>query len=89
MDGMAMDFKSYEFSPRELIAALLYLVLGKTMMVFPDYYQIAVDYSQNPPIDTDNEQIKFYNEKVFGTSGNCRHWTLNIVLVWKTILQAF
>jgi hypothetical protein len=38
MDGIALDFKSYEFTPRELIAALMYLVLGKTMMVFPDYY---------------------------------------------------
>jgi len=37
------------------------------MQVFPDFYQSAVEFSQRPPIDEiANEQIAYYNEKVFG-----------------------
>lgn len=45
----------------------MYLVLGRTMLVFPDYYQMAVEFSQNPPIEAEGigEQIQYYNEKVF------------------------
>ena len=44
LDAVAIDFRSHEFQPRELIAALIYLVIGNqdTMMVFPNYYQMAV-----------------------------------------------
>jgi len=40
MDAIALDYKSNQFKPREIIAALLYLVIGgqQTMMVFPNYY---------------------------------------------------
>jgi len=48
-----MDFKSYDFTPRELIAALMYLVIGhkNTMMVFGDFYSIAIEFSHNAPIE--------------------------------------
>ena len=44
LDAIAIDFRAHEFQPRELIAALIYLVIGnqETMMVFPNYYQMAV-----------------------------------------------
>ena len=46
----------------------MYLVIGRTMLVFPDFYNMAVEFSQRAPIgDSTNEQITFYNEKVFGS----------------------
>lgn len=52
LDAVAIDFSSHEYHPRELIAALIYLVIGNqdTMMVFPNYYQMAVQFTVNPPI---------------------------------------
>ena len=45
----------------------MYLVIGRTMLVFPDYYQMAVEFSQRPPTGEEvNEQIAYYNQKVFG-----------------------
>ena len=44
VDAVALDFGNFKHSPRHLVAALLYVVIGsqQTMMVFPDYYQMAV-----------------------------------------------
>ena len=44
LDAVAIDYRAHEFQPRQLIAALLYLVIGnqQTMAVFPNYYQMAV-----------------------------------------------
>ena len=52
LDAVAIDYKAHEFQPRQLIAALLYLVIGnqQTMTVFPNYYQMAVQFTVNPPI---------------------------------------
>ncbi len=52
LDAIMIDFKAHEFSPRQLIAALLYLVVGnqETMAVFPNYYQMAVQFTVDPPI---------------------------------------
>lgn len=63
VDGVALDFKNYEFHPREMIAALMYLVLGRTMMVFPDYYQMAVEFSQNSPIQSVENHARI-NEQI-------------------------
>jgi len=52
LDAIAIDYRAHEFSPRQLIAALLYLVIGNenTMAVFPNFYQMAVAFTVNPPI---------------------------------------
>ena len=52
LDAVAIDYKAHEFAPRSLVAALLYLVIGneQTMAVFPNYYQMAVQFTVDPPI---------------------------------------
>lgn len=52
LDALAIDYRAHEFTPRQLIAALLYLVIGNenTMAVFPNFYQMAVAFTVNPPI---------------------------------------
>ena len=52
LDAVAIDYRAHEFQPRQLVAALLYLVIGnqQTMAVFPNYYQMAVQFTVNPPI---------------------------------------
>ena len=77
LDALAIDFKGQEHAPRQLVAALIYLVVGSQtgMAVFPNNYQIALQFSQNAPIYDSSilfedrskvdPQIDFYNSRVF------------------------
>ena len=65
LDAVAIDYRAHEFAPRQLVAALIYLVIGneKTMAVFPNYYQMAVQFTVNPPIPEQTPQLEVEEHK--------------------------
>ena len=64
LDAIAIDYRAHEFEPRKLVAALLYLVIGNqnTMAVFPNYYQMAVQFIVNPPIPDVEDAAEVVNQ---------------------------
>jgi hypothetical protein len=58
IDAIAIDYESNSHRPRELIAAVLYLVIGgpQSIGVFADYAQIALNFRTNPPVPVCNFQ---------------------------------
>ena len=65
LDAVAIDYRAHEFAPRQIIAALLYLVIGneQTIAVFPNYYQMAVQFTVNPPIPEQAPQSELDEHK--------------------------
>jgi len=56
IDAIAIDFESHLYERREIVAALLFFVIGSTigMMVFPNNFEIAAKFSQYAPILENN-----------------------------------
>lgn len=54
-----MDFESHLYERREIVAALLFFVIGSQigMMVFPSNFEIAAKFSQYSPILENNVGI--------------------------------